>query len=150
MTRYCSTSQVDPQHLDRCRERHAAVRPEMLEALRNAGWHDHSLFLSDTGLLIGCFEVDDEDVAQARMAASEVNARWQAEMATLFTDGGNSDEGSTDVPEVFHLADQLRAAGLPADPRPGAGNRSADRPPTAGPVRSRRSLRRGHDDGERE
>ena len=125
MTHSCSTSQVDPQHLDRYRERHAAVWPEMLEALRDAGWHDYSLFLSDTGLLIGYFQADDKDLAQARMAATEVNARWQAEMAALFSDGGNPDEGFSYVPEVFHLADQLRAAGLPVDPRPGAGTRSA-------------------------
>ena len=31
----------------------------MLEALRDAGWHNYSLFLPDDGLLIGYFLTDD-------------------------------------------------------------------------------------------
>lgn len=109
--RYCFTSRVDPRHLDAYRARHAAVWPEMLEALRDAGWRDYSLFLGDDGLLVGYFEADDKDLAQARMAATEVNARWQAEMAALFEADGPPDEGFRYLPEVFHLEDQLRAAG---------------------------------------
>lgn len=113
MPRYCFVSQVDPAHLDRYRERHAAVWPEMLAALRDAGWRNYSLFLSDQGLLVGVFEADDRDVAQARMAATEVNARWQAEMAALFSGEGAPDEHFRYLPEVFSLEDQLAAAGLP-------------------------------------
>ncbi len=121
MTRYCFTSHVDPRHLDRYRARHAAVWPDMLAALRDAGWQRYSLFLSDDGLLVGYFEADDKDLAQTRMAATEVNARWQAEMAALFSGAGNPDEGFAFVPEVFHLADQLRAAGLPVEPQAAVG-----------------------------
>lgn len=118
MRRYCFTARVDPRQLDRYRERHAAVWPEMLAALRDAGWRNYSLFLTETGLLIGYFEADDKDQAQARMAATEVNARWQAHMSELFDPDGNTrngrpDEGFGYVPEVFNLDDQLRAAGLP-------------------------------------
>jgi L-rhamnose mutarotase len=113
--RYCFTSRVDTRNLNRYRERHAAVWPEMLTALRDAGWRNYSLFLADTGLLIGYFEADDRDLAQARMAATEINARWQAEMAELFDGNGNPDEGFSYVPEVFNLDDQLAAAGLPTD-----------------------------------
>ena len=43
------------------------------------------------------------------MAATEVNARWQAEMAEFFTDLGDSapDDGFLVLDEVFHLEDQL-------------------------------------------
>ena len=45
------------------------------------------------------------------MAATEVNARWQAEMAPFFVDlEGRPDEGFLLLEEVFHLEDQLRAA----------------------------------------
>ncbi|WP_263117896.1 L-rhamnose mutarotase [Cellulomonas sp. RIT-PI-Y] len=110
MTRYCFTSQVDPRHLDRYRERHAAVWPELLIALRDAGWRNYSLFLREDGLLIGFFEADDRELAQARVAATEVNARWQCEMSALFDAEGAPDEGFAYVPEVFHLEDQLAAA----------------------------------------
>ena len=118
MTRYCFTSRVDPRHLDSYRERHAAVWPDMLAALRDAGWRNYSLFLGETGVLVGYFEADDKDLAQARMAATEINTRWQTEMATLFGGEGNPDEGFTYLPEVFNLNDQLRAAGLPGEPGP--------------------------------
>jgi L-rhamnose mutarotase len=111
--RYCFLSQVDPRHLDAYRARHAAVWPEMLAALRDAGWRRYSLFLSGSGVLVGYFEADDKDLAQARMAATDVNARWQAEMARLFAGERAPDEGFAYLPEVFHLDDQLRAAGLP-------------------------------------
>lgn len=112
MPRYCFLSQVDPRHLDAYRARHAAVWPEMLAALRDAGWRRYSLFLTDSGTLVGYFEADDRDLAQARMAATDVNARWQAEMAQLFAGDRAPDEDFRYVPEVFHLDDQIRAAGL--------------------------------------
>jgi L-rhamnose mutarotase len=43
------------------------------------------------------------------MAATEVNARWQAEMASFFVDlDGRPDEGSSCWREVLHLEDQLQ------------------------------------------
>ena len=33
----------------------------MLTALRDAGWHNYSLFLRDDGLLVGYFVTDDLD-----------------------------------------------------------------------------------------
>ena len=113
MTRYCFTSRVDPRHLAEYRARHAAVWPEMLAALRDAGWRHYSLFLDDGGLLVGFFEADERDLAQARIAATDVNARWQAQMADLFSGDGSPDEGFVHLPEVFNLEDQLRSAGLP-------------------------------------
>src|ERR1700712_2959491 len=103
MTRYCFTSRVDPRHLKRYRDRHAAVWPVMLIALRDAGWRNYSLFLSDEGLLIGYFEAHDKSIAQAGVAATEINTKWQAEMAELFTGAGNPDEEFSYLPEVFNL-----------------------------------------------
>ena len=43
------------------------------------------------------------------MAVTEVDARWQAEMAEFFTelDGRTPDAGFLVLDEVFHLEDQL-------------------------------------------
>lgn len=114
MSRVCFISQVRPDRLDEYRERHAAVWPDMLEALRDAGWTDYRLFLSSSGLLVGFVETDDYTRAQATMALTEVNARWQAEMGEFFVaDDGRPDEGMVVLDEVFHLEGQLVAAGLP-------------------------------------
>ena len=109
MTRVCFQLQVDPTRLDEYRARHAAVWPDMLEAIAASGRRNYSLFLRDDGLLIGYVEADDLQAAQAAMAATEVNARWQAEMAPFFVDlDGRPDEGFLLLEEVFHLEDQLR------------------------------------------
>ena len=109
MKRYCFLLQVRPELLDEYRRRHAAVWPEMLRALKESGWHNYSLFARDDGLLVGYVESEDLDAAQAAMAATEVNARWQAEMGRFFTglEGRGPDESFLLLDEVFHLEDQL-------------------------------------------
>ncbi|MDT9593411.1 L-rhamnose mutarotase [Nocardioides zeae] len=113
MQRVCFQLQVRPDRLEEYRERHAAVWPDMLAALAASGWHNYSLFVRPDGLLIGYVEVDTTiEEAQAAMAATEVNARWQAEMGEFFVDldGAAPDTGFVRLEEVFHLEDQLAAA----------------------------------------
>ena len=109
MARYCFELRVRRDRLDEYKARHRAVWPEMLAALRDTGWRNYSLFLRDDGLLIGYVEADDLRAAQAGMAATDVNARWQAEMAEFFVDLGDlaPDQGFLVLEEVFHLEDQL-------------------------------------------
>ena len=105
MNRYCFLLRVRPERLAEYRERHRAVWPDMLAALRDAGWHNYSLFLRDDGLLIGYVESADLEAAQKAMAATEVNTRWQAQMTEFFTgiDGRPPDESFLLLPEIFHL-----------------------------------------------
>ena len=108
MARYCFLLRVRPERMDEYRRRHAAVWPEMLAALAETGWRNYSLFLSDDGLLVGYVEADDLQASLAAMAGTEVNARWQAEMAPFFAElEGAPDEGLVLLEEVFHLEDQL-------------------------------------------
>ena len=105
MERVCFLGRVQPDRLAEYRERHAAVWPELRDALRQAGWANYSLFLTGDGLLIGYLETDDYAAALDRMAQAPVNGRWQAEMAEFFTDldGLPPDQGFRRVAEVFHL-----------------------------------------------
>lgn len=118
VTRVCFQLQVDPLKIDEYRRRHGAVWPEMLVALHGTSWHNYSLFLRDYGSLIGYFETPDLQKALDGMAATEVNARWQAELSEFFLDlEGAHDPGFLRLPEVFNLADQL-----------GSADRSTERP----------------------
>ena len=104
MTRVCFTLQVAPDAVAEYRARHRDVWPQMRAALSAAGWHNYSLFLRPDGLLIGYLETDDFDRARAAMAATEINERWQREMAGFFElDGAAPDEAMTPLPEIFHL-----------------------------------------------
>ena len=109
--RVCFQLQVKPDRIAQYREAHAAVWPEMLEALAATGWFNYSLFLRNDGLLIGYFETDDLQASLDGMAATEVNARWQATMAQNFEDlEVPADEGFLRLDEVFNLSDQLAAS----------------------------------------
>ena len=101
--RVCFLLQVRPDRLAEYRRRHAAVWPEMRDALSAAGWRNYSLFLRDDGLLVGYLECEDFDAARAAMDATEVNGRWQAEMQGLFEDNRRPDERMRPLEEVFHL-----------------------------------------------
>jgi L-rhamnose mutarotase len=99
--RICFTLHVPPEHHDTYRTAHAAVWPEMQEALVAAGWHNYSLFLREDGLLIGYLETDDFAAAQERMSVTDVNTRWQSKMADLF--GERPDLAIVPIEEVFHV-----------------------------------------------
>lgn len=105
MKRVCFLLKVRADRLEEYAERHAQVWPDMLEALRRTGWHNYSLFLRDDGLLVGYFETPDLQAALDGMAATDVNARWQADMAPFFEslDGRRPDEAFLTLREVFHL-----------------------------------------------
>jgi L-rhamnose mutarotase len=112
MPRYCLLGHVDPNRLEEYREAHRAVWPELLRALRDAGWRHYSLFLREDGTLVGYVEADDLAAAQAAVAGTEVNARWQARMTELFGSDGPPDEAWEVLPEVFHLESQLSGPDL--------------------------------------
>jgi L-rhamnose mutarotase len=111
MQRVCFQLQLKPESISEYTRRHAAVWPEMLRALASTGWRNYSIFVRRDGLLIGYFETESLDAAQAGMAATDVNARWQAEMGRFFADlDGAPDEGFLQLTEIFNLEDQLAAA----------------------------------------
>ncbi|MCW5981595.1 MAG: L-rhamnose mutarotase [Bryobacteraceae bacterium] len=105
MERVCFLLKVKNDRLEEYKERHQAVWPEMLDALRETGWRNYSLFLRDDGLLVGYLETADFQQARDAMAARDVNARWQREMAPFFEEleGRRPDEGLLRLEEVFHL-----------------------------------------------
>jgi L-rhamnose mutarotase len=103
--RVCFLGRVRPERLDEYRERHERVWPDMLAALREAGWHNYSLFLTQDGLVVGYLETPSYEAALDGMARTEVNARWQRDMAPYFTDldGRPPDQGFRRIDEIFHL-----------------------------------------------
>lgn len=106
MTRVGFLLKVRRDKLEEYRVHHEHVWPEMLAALRRAGWHNYSLFLRDDGLLFGYFETPESfQSALDGMAREEVNARWQAVMAPYFegTGGLRADRMMEELTEVFHL-----------------------------------------------
>jgi L-rhamnose mutarotase len=103
--RVCFLLRVKPERLDEYRARHRAVWEPMLAALRESGWRNYSLFLRPDGLLVGYVECVDFSAAQRAMEQTEVNARWQAEMAPFFElpEAERPDTAGERLEEIFHL-----------------------------------------------
>ena len=95
---------IKQEHLAEYKEHHQHVWSEMLDVLREAGWHNYSLFTGADGVIFGYFESEDSlEIMLARMAATEVNARWQEFMTPFSGTNGRPDEGFTELEGYFHL-----------------------------------------------
>jgi L-rhamnose mutarotase len=104
--RVCFLLHLRPDRVDEYVAAHEHVWPEMLAALSGAGWRNYSLFVRPgDGLVVGYLETDDFAAAQSAMAATGVNARWQATMADYFRNpaGVAPDQAMKPLTEYFHL-----------------------------------------------
>lgn len=103
MERVGFTMRLLPGQEAEYRRRHAAVWPEMLAALEAAGCRDYSIFIRGEDLF-AYLVVDDFAAFRASMAASPVNAHWQAEMASLIDPLTDPATGFHQrLEEIFHL-----------------------------------------------
>jgi L-rhamnose mutarotase len=103
MERIAFTMKLLPGAEAEYRRRHAAVWPEMLEALRAAGARNYSIYL-DGQDLIGVLEVEDFDRFRKSMDEAPINARWQADMASLIDPCTDPATGfHRRLEEIFHL-----------------------------------------------
>jgi L-rhamnose mutarotase len=103
MERIGFTMRLLPGQEAEYRRRHAAVWPEMLEALKTAGCRDYTIFIRGMDLF-AYLEVDDFDAFRSSMAANPVDARWQAEMTALIDPLTDPATGFHQrLEEVFHL-----------------------------------------------
>ena len=103
--RICFLLRVKSDRLEEYKLRHVYVWPEMLDALRQTGWRNYSLFLRPDGLLVGYLETDNFETACEAMKSHPVNSRWQAEMSPFFEalDDAGPDDRMSPLEEVFHL-----------------------------------------------
>ena len=90
MQRACFLLKVKKELVQEYLKAHDPVWPEMLDALRDAGIRNYSMFCRPDGLLVGYLEADNVQESLEKVGATEVNARWQAQMARFF-EGGSGD-----------------------------------------------------------
>jgi L-rhamnose mutarotase len=113
MSRVCFQLQVREERIAEYTERHASVWPQMLEAIKDSGRRNYSLFLRPDGLLIGYYEVDDDAAAQRALDADPRTADWEAQMSEFFVSlAGRPDQNAQQLTEVFNLDDQLAGVDL--------------------------------------
>lgn len=92
---------VKPDRIEEYVEAHANVWPEMLQALRDAGIRNYSIF-RDGNQVFGYFEADDLASAAAYLDRQEVSTKWQDAMAYLLEERV-PDAGPPALQEIFRL-----------------------------------------------
>jgi L-rhamnose mutarotase len=92
---------VKPEKIDEYVSAHAAVWPDMLQALRDSGIRNYSIF-RDGNQVFGYFEADDLEAAGAYLAQQDVVTRWQDAMADLL-EQRVADEGAPPLEQIFRL-----------------------------------------------
>lgn len=103
MARIAFRMQVKPGKLEEYIAHHRAVWPELLDDLRAAGYRDYSIF-HDGNDLFAVLECDDWEAANARLAGSDANRRWQAFMHDYLEQQVDAETGPTRLmPEIFRL-----------------------------------------------
>jgi L-rhamnose mutarotase len=75
MERMAFRMRIKPGSEQEYRRRHDEIWPEMVAALRAAGFHNYSIFL-DGLILFAYFESENVRETLARITADPVNARW--------------------------------------------------------------------------
>jgi L-rhamnose mutarotase len=95
---------INQEKIEEYKKLHQHVWPEMLAALREAGWHNYTLFMREDGLVFGYFETEESlSAAQAKMAEKEINTRWQEFMSPFTSGEDRPDENFVELEEYFHL-----------------------------------------------
>jgi L-rhamnose mutarotase len=84
-------------------KRHAALWPELIEAIRRDGGKNYTIFHDpETNLLFEYIEIEDEAVWAAR-GGDETTQRWWDFMADIMETNPDNSPTSRPINEMFHL-----------------------------------------------
>ena len=101
------TWRVDPAHWDEYKQIHLQPWPELIEAIQAVGIHNYSIFAFGTRVF-AYMEVAGDDVngALARLSATPVKQRWDAEVTAFVLP--EAEEGSDiqflELEPIFYCA----------------------------------------------
>lgn len=103
MERLCHVFEVAPGREEEYVRRHVEIWPEMIEAMKAAGFANYTLFRRGLRVIAACECTPDVNTCFARFAELGVGDRWQASMEGLVV--GLTDETGNLVryTEDWHL-----------------------------------------------
>ncbi len=97
--------QVRPERLEEYNEIHARVWPGLLQALREAGIRNYSLFQQPDGLQFGYLECDDWGAVCAYLDHNPVHLKWQEWMRDflIVPQGAEGSQPVMRLREILHV-----------------------------------------------
>ncbi len=101
MARVAWTARLRPDKIEEYERAHAAVWPEVLVVIKEAGVRNYSIHRFGDRVF-GYFECDDVEAARAHMGAGQARLGWGEAMALLFAPEV-TERGPDDMKEIFRL-----------------------------------------------
>ena len=103
MERLCYTFDLAPGMEDEYERRHAEVWPELVEALRESGFSNYSLFRRGTEVIAYAECEPSFETAMQKLSRTEVSGRWNAYIRSLMTRSVDEEGRFFTVREIWHL-----------------------------------------------
>jgi L-rhamnose mutarotase len=104
MARHAWIAELNPGCEEEYEKAHDEIWPEMLEALRAAGFREYWIFRHGLQLIL-TFECDDVETLMRTIQGNPVDARWSEAMAPLMKIDRNPRTGFPFfLPVMFHMA----------------------------------------------
>jgi L-rhamnose mutarotase len=103
MERLCNTLRIAPGREDEYDRRHVEIWPEMVEAIKDAGVSNVTLFRRGSDVIVVYECHPDVETCFARLAEHGVGERWQASMEELVTDRTDGVGELIRYQEIWHL-----------------------------------------------
>jgi len=106
MKKYCIVIEIDPEHADEYIAIHKNPWPEMLQAIRDAGFTNEVIFYHNNQSII-FIECEDYEASNAALRATEICKKWDSTVNPWFAKDGII------APKIFDLNQQLDGVLLP-------------------------------------
>ena len=103
MERLCHVFRIAPGTEDEYVRRHVEIWPEMVEAMKAAGFANYTLYRRGLDVIAVCECHPDVETCHARFAEFGVGERWQAYMDGIVLGLTDENGGLTRYTEDWHL-----------------------------------------------
>lgn len=103
MQRICFLMEIIPGREQEYQRRHDEIWPELVDALRDAGVRNYSLFRRGTTVIAYAECHPDAASAFAKVGATDVNARWAEWFHDVLAQHTDADGNLIEAREVWHL-----------------------------------------------
>ena len=103
MERLCFTFEIRPGTEDEYKKRHDEIWPELVDAIKDAGLENYSLFRRGTTIIAYVECHPDAATAFAKIGPTDVNARWSKWFEDVILSLTDEDGNLFTAQEVWHL-----------------------------------------------
>jgi L-rhamnose mutarotase len=103
MERVCFTFEIYPGTEAEYKKRHDEIWPELVQAIRDAGQSNYSLFRRGTTIIAYVECEPDAETAFAKIGSTDVNARWAEWFEDVIVSLTDENGQLNRVEEVWHL-----------------------------------------------